>query len=139
MNIIEVKYKCDWSSDTALYLQSGINVLCACHFTYSPKTQQEHNIRKSLIISYRVDALQLNSHIVVSQKFKLKLISAKFLLPMISRNELYITLSTLCRYSPKQWMNYLMNLTYTYNPSTTPSGGGMKFNFKIIINTCENG
>ena len=29
------------------------------------------------------------SYIVVSQKFKLKLISAKFLLPMISRNELY--------------------------------------------------
>ena len=25
-----------------------------------------------------------------------------------------------CRYSPKQWMNYLTNLTYTYGPSTTP-------------------
>ena len=23
-------------------------------------------------------------------------------------------------HSPKQWMNYLTNLTYTYNPSTTP-------------------
>ena len=32
---------------------------------------------------------------VVSQKFKLKLISAKFLLPMISRNELYNNISTL--------------------------------------------
>ena len=37
----------------------------------------------------------LLSYIVVSQKFKLKLIIAKFLLPMISRNELFITLSTL--------------------------------------------
>ena len=26
------------------------------------------------------------------------------------------------RYSPKQWMNCLTNLTYTYNPSTTPDG-----------------
>ena len=26
------------------------------------------------------------------------------------------------RYSPKQWMNYLTNLTYTYNPSTSPGG-----------------
>ena len=32
------------------------------------------------------------SYIVVSQKFKLKLISVTFLLPMISRNELSITL-----------------------------------------------
>ena len=37
----------------------------------------------------------LVSYIVVSQKFELKLISAKFILPMISRNELAITLSTL--------------------------------------------
>ena len=103
MNINEVKHnKCDWSSDTLLYLQSGINVLSACHFTCSPKTQQEHNFRKSLIISYRVNFSAakfsrntLLSYIVVSQKFKLKLISAKFLLPMISRNELSITLSTL--------------------------------------------
>ena len=34
------------------------------------------------------------SYIVVSQKFKLKLISAKFLLAIISRNEPSITLST---------------------------------------------
>ena len=104
MNINEVKHdKCDWSSDTSLYLQSGINVLSACHFTYSPKTRLEQDFRKSLIISYRVNALQLNfleilryrNYIVVSQKFKLKLISAKFLLPMIFRNELSITLSTL--------------------------------------------
>ena len=47
--------KCDWSSDTSLYLQSGINVLSACHFTYSPKPQQEQNFRKLLIISYRVN------------------------------------------------------------------------------------
>ena len=74
----------------------------SCHFTYSPKTQQEQIFRKSLIVSYRVTALQLNfleilllSYIVVSQKFKLKLIGAKFLLPMISRNELSVTLSTL--------------------------------------------
>ena len=72
----------------------------ACHFTYSPKTQEEQIFRKSLIISYRVNALQLNfleilllSYIVVSQKFKLKIIGAKFLLPMISRNELSVTLS----------------------------------------------
>ena len=107
-----------WSSDTSLYLQSGINVLSACHFTYSPKMQQEKNFRKPLIISYRVNALQLYfleilyyfkqfwnnfkqffhillSYIVVSQKFKLNLISAKFLLSMISCNELSITLSTL--------------------------------------------
>ena len=24
------------------------------------------------------------------------------------------------RYSPTQWMNYLTNIIYTYNPSTTP-------------------
>ena len=63
------------------------NVLRACHFT-SPKTQQEQDFRKSLIISYRVNALQLYfleillSYIVVSQKFTLKLITAKFLLPI---------------------------------------------------------
>ena len=38
------------------------------------------------------------SYIVISQKFKLKLISAKFLLPMISRNELSTTLSALWSY-----------------------------------------
>ena len=37
----------------------------------------------------------LLSYIVVSQTFKLKLINANFLLPMISHNELSITLSTL--------------------------------------------
>ena len=37
----------------------------------------------------------LLSFIVISQKFELKLINAKFFLPMISRNELSITLSTL--------------------------------------------
>ena len=42
------------------YLQSGINVLSACHFTYSPKTQEEQNFRKSFIISCTVNALQLN-------------------------------------------------------------------------------
>ena len=52
--------KCDWSSATALYLQSGINVFSADHFTYSHKTQQEQNFRKSLIISCRVNVLQLN-------------------------------------------------------------------------------
>ena len=69
-------------------------------FHFSPKTQQEQNFRKSLIISYSVNALELNflelntllSYIFVAQKIKLKLISAKFLLPMISRNELSITL-----------------------------------------------
>ena len=61
MNINEVKHdKCDWCSDTSIYLQSGINVLSVCHVTYSPKTQQDKNFRKSLIISYRVNALQLN-------------------------------------------------------------------------------
>ena len=45
----------------------------ACHFTYSPKTQQELNFGKSLIISYRVNALQLNFleilyHILSSHK-----------------------------------------------------------------------
>ena len=103
MNINKVKHdKCDWSSDTSLYLQSGINVFSACHFTYSSKTQQEQNLRKSLIISYRVNALQLNFqeilcyHILsLHKKFMLKLISAKFLLPMISPNEPSITLSTL--------------------------------------------
>ena len=102
MNINKVKRdKCDWSSDTSLYLQSGINDLSACHFTYSPQMQQEQNFRKSLIISYIVNALQLIFleilcyYIVISQKFKFKLISSKFLLPMVSRNELSITLSTL--------------------------------------------
>ena len=86
-----------------LYLQSGIDVLNVCHFTYSPKTQQEQNFRKSLIISYRVNALQLYIleilcyHILSSaKKFKLKLISAQFFLTMISLNELSITLSTRC-------------------------------------------
>ena len=61
MNINKVKRdKCDLSSDTSLYLQSGINLIRTCHFTYSPKTKQEQNFRKSLIISYRVNALQLN-------------------------------------------------------------------------------
>ena len=44
------------------------------------------------------------SHIVFSQKFKLKLISGTFLLPMISRNELSITLSTL-------WYNAVGTIT----------------------------
>ena len=61
MNINEVKHdKCDLSSDTSLYLQSGINVLSACHFTYSPLTQQEQNFRNSLIILYRVNAQKLH-------------------------------------------------------------------------------
>ena len=41
----------------------------------------------------------LLSYIVVSEKFKLKLISAKFLRRMICRNELSITLSTLWLYT----------------------------------------
>ena len=61
MNINDVKHdKCDFSSDTFFYLQSGTNVLSAFHFTYLPTTQQEQNFRKSLTISYRVNALQLN-------------------------------------------------------------------------------
>ena len=75
MKINKVEHdKCDWSSDTSLYLQSGINVLSACYFTYLPKTQQEQNFRKSLIISYGVNALQLNFlkilcyHILLSHK-----------------------------------------------------------------------
>ena len=102
MNINEVKHdKCDRSSDTSLYLQSGINVLRACHFTCSSKTQQEQNFRKSLIISYRDKCTAtkfsrntLLSYIVVSQKLKLKLITAKFLFPMISRNELSMIILT---------------------------------------------
>ena len=61
MNIDKVKGQVRLiSSDTSLYLQSSINVFSVCHFTYSPKTQQEQNFRKSVIISYRVNALQLN-------------------------------------------------------------------------------
>ena len=61
MNIYKVKHdKCDCKSATSLYLQFSINVLSACHFTYSPKTQQEQNFGKVLIISYRINALQLN-------------------------------------------------------------------------------
>ena len=30
--------------------------------------------------------------------------------------------SSRSRYLPEQWMNYQTNLTYTYNPSTTPWG-----------------
>ena len=87
MNINKVKHeKCNVSSDTSLYLQSGINVLSACHFTYSPKTQQEQNFRKSLMISYRVNETKFHftvtkysrntllSYIVVSQMYKLRLI-----------------------------------------------------------------
>ena len=65
-----------------LHYKSSINVLNACHFTYSPN---EQHFRKSLIISFRVNALQLNFLelytvivIVVSRKFKLKLRSANF-------------------------------------------------------------
>ena len=75
ININKVKHdNCFWSSYTSLYLQSGINVLSACHFTYSTKTQAEQNFRKSIIISYRVNALQLNfldllcHHILSSHK-----------------------------------------------------------------------
>ena len=47
MNINKVKHdKCDLSNDTSLYLQSGRNVLSACYFTYSPKTEQEQNFIK---------------------------------------------------------------------------------------------
>ena len=101
ININKVKHdNWDRSSDTSLYLQSGINALSACHFTYSPKTQQEQNFRKSLTISCRIK-LQLNflkilyHYIVVWQKFKLILISSIFLLRMISFHALSIALSTL--------------------------------------------
>ena len=75
-----------------LNLLSSINVLSECYFTHSPKTQQEQNFKKSLIIPYRVKTLQLafleilGHHICRLTKFKLKLISAKFFLPMILRN-----------------------------------------------------
>ena len=78
MNMNQVKHgKCDWSRDTSLYLQSSINVLNECHFTYSPNEQRE---RKSLSISYRVKCtsnqiskITSSSFIVVSEKLKLKL------------------------------------------------------------------
>ena len=59
---------------TSLYLQPRINVLSACHFTNSPKTQEEQNFIKFLIISYRVNAPQRNFlkilcyHILTSHK-----------------------------------------------------------------------
>ena len=60
-NINKVKHnKCDWSRDTSLYLQSSINVLNACYFTYSQNEQLEQHFRKSFIISYIVNLLQLN-------------------------------------------------------------------------------
>ena len=34
--------------------------LNACHFTYSPDEERKQDFRKSLIISYKVNALQLN-------------------------------------------------------------------------------
>ena len=101
LNIIKVKHdKRDCSSDTSLYLQSSINILNACYFTYSPNEEWEQHLRKSLIISYRVNELEFSritlAFIFVSQKFKLKLISVKCLLPMIFHNELSITLCTPC-------------------------------------------
>ena len=58
----------------------------------------------------------LLSYIVFSQKFKLKLISAKFLLPMIFRNELSITLSTL-------WIFEAVNKVYICYICTTAQAG----------------
>ena len=54
--------KCDESGGTSLYLQSSINVLNACHFTYSliKYEDHEHHLKKSLIILYRGNTLQLN-------------------------------------------------------------------------------
>ena len=49
----------DSFSDTSLYLKFKINVLNACHFTYSPEPDRGQNFRKSLIVSYGVNALQL--------------------------------------------------------------------------------
>ena len=40
-------------------LCSTIDILNACHFTYSPKEQRLQNFRKSSIISHRVNALQI--------------------------------------------------------------------------------
>ena len=48
--------------------------------------------------------------IITSKKIKFKLISANFFLPMISCNELSITLSTLCLRSPPK----LIHLTHDY-------------------------
>ena len=63
MNINKVKHeKCNWSSDTSLYLQPSKNVLNAYYVAYSPKVQVQRNqhFKKSLIISNIVYALQLN-------------------------------------------------------------------------------
>ena len=50
LNINKLKHdKCDWSSDTSLYLQSSINVLNARHFAYSQIPKLEQNFKKSLI------------------------------------------------------------------------------------------
>ena len=74
LNINKVQHdKCDWSSDTSLYLHSSINVLSACHFTYLQIPEREQNFGKSLIISDRVNALQPNFlellyHFLTSQK-----------------------------------------------------------------------
>ena len=87
-------------------LQSGVNVISACYFTYSPKTQRELNFRKSLMVSYRVYALKLNFleilcyYILSSHKSLSPNKYPKFLLLVISSNELFITLSTL-------WVNPL--------------------------------
>ena len=113
MNVNKVKHdKCNRPSDTSLYLQSGINVLSSCHFTYSPKTQHEHNFWKSLLISHRVNALQLNFleilcyHILSSHKSLAQINNkCKVLIPMISRNELFITFSTLWSYQHDQMLN----------------------------------
>ena len=59
-----------------------------CHFTYSPNEQRERHFRKSLIISYKIDALQLNFlellyyYLLLTHErlIKLKLISEKCLL-----------------------------------------------------------
>ena len=39
------------------------------------------------------------------------------------------------RYSLKQWMNYLTNLTYSYNPSTTPLRGNNKWIMDLFLPT----
>ena len=99
MNINKVQHdECDWSIDTYIYLHSSINVLNGCHFTYSQIPEREQNFRKILnyftLSQRRATAFSriTLSFLDVSKRFKLKLMSAKFLLLLISRNELFLTI-----------------------------------------------
>ena len=40
------------------------------------------------------------------------------------------------RYSPKQWLNYQMNLTYTYDPSPTSWGKSTSISMQDYRSTC---